>query len=981
MPESDSNASPSWQRVDAALDELLATPPEGRPALIERLAAGDTVMARELSSLAARLDEDHGLLDQPALRLLSGDPPSLNEECLGLVTGTRLGPWRVLELIGRGGMGEVYRAERADGQFDMQVAIKLIRVDTPYQDARFRSERQILARLDHPGISRLLDGDVTADGRPYMVMEFVQGQQIVSWCRETGAGLEQRLSLFAEVCDAVAYAHRNLVVHRDLKPANVLVTPEGRPKLLDFGISRLLDTPTGDATRELALTPGYAAPEQFTGAPVTTAADVYTLGLLLHELLCGEPAHPVQRQPLAAAMQQLLPQPAESPSRAAALQASPPVPAKRLAGDLDAIVAKALREAPEQRYASANELRMDLDRFRRQEPVRARPDRLAYRARKFVGRFRVELACTMLAVAALVSVTGYAVMQAQKAQLAARQATAVKEFLLKMLTGEDPGLADGRPPSEATVLQLLDKTSHRMVHELDDQPEVKIELLQTLGSAYETMDRPAQSVALLKQALAMSERADRVPHPREAHLLIMLADAETFAGHFDAAQPWLDRATEVFSALGDRTSSDYARSLTMVSMLLRRAGSAQLPAARDKLLQAVALYRERHSGDEGRTGALMALAQVYRGLDDVPDALRVADEAVAVAAGHGVSPVDVANSHSLRAAIRDVAGDAKGALEDYNEAATGYAAGLGAEHFLTLSNDSLRGQALLRLGREKEGLEALQRSADALGRTRMGSNSHAAAVMRLGVALVGLGLVEQAEPVLQLARALWQQRKDPLQGSPATLALAKALHQRGEEAEARQLLDEVFDVRRKQEHHTVAPLSEVQLTYAQFAFDGARLDEAQREALAALQSAADPGLSDQVRRLRARDLLARVALARGESEAALHLSAELLAAAQAPALAGYNGLRSTVFETRGRVLCASGLADDGRGWLQRALELREPLVDPVDVIIAGTRLALSACLAPDNAAAAERQIHLAHQAYAAHAQVAPYLSAQLPSHR
>ena len=388
-PPTDAAAS-SWARTDAALDELIALPAAQRGAAIARIAGADAGFALELQSLAAQLDGDDELLDRPAADMLAGTAaaPGAPAAPRSLTPGTRLGPWRTDTLLGRGGMGEVYRAARADGQFEQQVAIKLMRLDAVTQAARFRAERQIVARLDHPGIARLLDGDVSADGRPYMVMELVVGHHLIDWCAANAPTLAQRLALFIEVCDAVAYAHRNLVVHRDLKPANVLVTAEGRVKLLDFGIARLLDAPSGEATQELLLTPGYASPEQLSGGAITTAADVHALGLLLHELLCGAPAYAVGKLPLAAAMQQVITQTALAPSRVARELPSPPVPPAQLTGDLDAIVAKALRKEPEQRYASADEMRADVERYRRHEPVLARRGNWRYVAGRMLRRNR-----------------------------------------------------------------------------------------------------------------------------------------------------------------------------------------------------------------------------------------------------------------------------------------------------------------------------------------------------------------------------------------------------------------------------------------------------------------------------------------------------------------------------------------------------------------------------------------------------------------
>ena len=282
-------AATAWARVDAALDRLLDLPPAERDGALARIALEDAGLAAELRPLLAGVAAEDSVLDRPASALLIGGAAPAP----GLAPGTRLGPWAIVETIGHGGMGQVYRGRRADGQFEQEVAIKVARADSAAAWQRFPLERQIVARLDDPGIARLIDGGIADSGQPYMVMELVSGRPISHWCREHRAGLAQRLDLFEAVCEAVAYAHRHLVIHRDIKPSNVMVTGAARVKLLDFGIARLLDAVGAAATAELMLTPAYAAPEQLSNAALSTATDVYALGLLLHELLTGHCAQQV----------------------------------------------------------------------------------------------------------------------------------------------------------------------------------------------------------------------------------------------------------------------------------------------------------------------------------------------------------------------------------------------------------------------------------------------------------------------------------------------------------------------------------------------------------------------------------------------------------------------------------------------------------------------------------------------------------------
>src|SRR5690242_3533093 len=288
--------------------------------------------------------------------------------------GTRLGPWSLLHLIGRGGNGEVYLAVRADGAFRQKVAIKVMHRGAVAEVVRFQVEREILARLEHPGIARLLDGGMHTDGRPYMVMEYVEGLSLTEFCDARKLHLEGRLKLFIEVCTVVAYAHRNFVVHRDLKPRNILVTPDGRVKLLDFGVAKLLDVVGGPASEKTSapLTPDYAAPEQLTGQPITTATDVYALGVVLFELLTSRKPFQNTDVPVAHAVRTVLHESPPAPSRAARLVHNSFVPARLIEGDLDAIVGKCLRKESEHRYDGVAMLQRDIQRYLDSEPVTAR---------------------------------------------------------------------------------------------------------------------------------------------------------------------------------------------------------------------------------------------------------------------------------------------------------------------------------------------------------------------------------------------------------------------------------------------------------------------------------------------------------------------------------------------------------------------------------------------------------------------------------
>jgi eukaryotic-like serine/threonine-protein kinase len=414
-----------WQRIDALLAAALERQAAERSAFLAEACADDPELLRHVERLLAHVDAADSVLGESiaefAATVLGGLQAELDrEELQSLPTNGRMGPYRILDEIGRGGMGTIYLAERADEQFDMRVALKLVKrgMDTDEVLRRFRYERQILARLEHPNIARLYDGGATEDGRPYLVMEYIQGQPVTDYCDTLRLPLSDRLRLFETICGAVQFAHQNLVIHRDIKPSNILVTADGEVKLLDFGIAKLLDPSTPDTTprtrTELRLlTPEYAAPEQFEGGPVTTASDVYTLGIVLYQLLTGR--LPLERRtrraPERASAQRDVERPSSvvqrplplMPGREAALSAeeiaarrgtTPPRLCRQLRGDLDTVVLKALADSPDRRYQSAEQLLADVRRHLRGEPVLARGDSAAYRAAKFVRRHRVVVSFT-----------------------------------------------------------------------------------------------------------------------------------------------------------------------------------------------------------------------------------------------------------------------------------------------------------------------------------------------------------------------------------------------------------------------------------------------------------------------------------------------------------------------------------------------------------------------------------------------------------
>ena len=537
-------------RADRIFAAVLDLEPRARPAYLDVVCAGSPGLRQLVESLLESAQTPDDLLHSGgAFDLASAmgpeDDPATDSDAFG-------GRYRALEEIGRGGMGVVYRAERADGQFEQEVALKVIhRGAGKHAAARFVRERQILAGLAHPRIARLLDGGVTPSGQPYLVMELVEGRTIDRWCREEEPTLEQRIELMEQVCGAVQAAHQHLVVHRDLKPSNILVTDEGEVKLLDFGIAKLLegaaaDDPGVTHTGGQVMTPQYASPEQYRGDAITVASDVYQLGLVAYEVLSGRRPFELADVSPVEAVRRICVEPPEAPSLGAASRER----RRALAGDLDAIVLQALHKDPAQRYRSADQMRRDLVRHRSGRPVTARPDRLGYRLGKFARRHRWPLAATTAVVALLVGlVTTFTLRlaeerdrtreQAIEAETERRHAEEVASFLQGLFEGSNP--AANSQGETLTIREVLDRGAER-VEQLADQPATQARLMATIGHIDHVLGNWERARDLLWRSLELREREPETDPSDLAQTLDRLASIEMKLGDPEASFGLLERA-------------------------------------------------------------------------------------------------------------------------------------------------------------------------------------------------------------------------------------------------------------------------------------------------------------------------------------------------------------------------------------------------------------------------------------------------------
>jgi eukaryotic-like serine/threonine-protein kinase len=523
-----------WKVVSPYLDRAMDLDEDQRAAWLELLHEHDTDLARDLEQL---LDERRTVLDEGFLEetaLLTIGKRSL--------AGYTVGAYKLVAPIGQGGMGTVWLAERSDGRFEGRAAVKLLNLSLmgagPSRgEERFKREGSLLARLTHPNIGRLIDAGVAPSGQPYLILEYIDGLPIDGYCDQHGLDVDDRIRLFLDVLAAVAHAHANLVVHRDLKPSNVLVSADGHVKLLDFGIAKLLQSEDCTIlTREggAALTPGFAAPEQVTGSEVTTATDVYSLGVLLYLLLGGQhPAGSGFKSPadLVKAivdtdpprLSETVTTSTETPETLvsnAARRASTPDKLRRLLrGDLDTIVAKALKKSAHERYESVTALADDLRRYLAHEPIGARPDTLAYRTTKFARR-HVRGVMAGVAVIGLIAVlvgfyTARLAAERDRARIEAQKSAKVSELMTELMTGADPF----RDKPNPTVRDLLDAGATRVQKELATEPEVLAEMLTAIGRVYLRLNIIDRAQPLLEQALALARSSKGPEHPRQAQTL------------------------------------------------------------------------------------------------------------------------------------------------------------------------------------------------------------------------------------------------------------------------------------------------------------------------------------------------------------------------------------------------------------------------------------------------------------------------------
>ncbi|HLT45085.1 MAG TPA: serine/threonine-protein kinase [Luteimonas sp.] len=899
--------------LDRLFDEALQREGAERAAFLDAATAGQPQLRAQLEELLALCDSPSPALEPGALHD-AGLWPSSGGEADGAGAtpgprpGDRIGAWTLRRELGRGGMGTVFLAERDGDGFTQAGALKLIRTDmgaTTFLE-RFAQERRILAGFNHPGIARLLDGGQDADGRPWLVMDFIQGEPVDRYCDRLRLDLAQRMALFLQVARAVAHAHRHLVVHRDLKPSNILVDADGQAKLLDFGIAKILapaaadaaapDPHTALATR--IFTPEYAAPEQVLGAPATTAVDVYQLGLLLHELLTGRRAFDDAGDALRAsrrALEGVEPPPpsglASDPAACLARGTTPRRLRRLLRGDLDTIVLKALRASPERRYATAQALVEDIVRWRDGRPIQARPESLHYRTGKFVRRHPFGVAGAAASLLLLVAYAVTVTMQADtiarerdRARAEAGKAQQVKALVLRLFENADPQQSGS---AQLSARELLDRGWAGIEAELGDQPEVRIELLDTVAEAYRQLGLHDHAQPLLDAALEAATANAAASPALLPRALRSKGRLRSDQGDHAEAGVLLGRALEAYRALHGTAHADIAETLGDLGLLAFREG--QWAEAEGRYRESLAMRRAlfgnahpevadsldqlgvaiRHQGDYAGAEPLLAqalalrrrllppqhphlarslsnLALVRQDLGRYEEAEALYREAIALMVhSHGERHHRVATIRNNLARVLQVRGDHAGAIALLRQALEIRREAFGERHPIVALNLNDLGRLLADAGDASAAAAAYRQALDAYPADHPWRS---ATVFNLGL------LAEQAGDLAEAERhyrdALEAQRRDYGQDHDRVGTdlnrLGVVLQRQGRLDEAEDTLRQSLAIYRKRLPAAHPRLAQVQLPLGELLLARGRQAEAGpllREAHASLQAAfgdADP---------------------------------------------------------------------------------------------------------------------------------------------
>lgn len=874
-----------FERINALLERALERPENERVAWLESVCGDDTDILREVQELLTFDAEQTGGL-RAAVQSVAAE---LDADDKTRYVGQAVGRFRITAKLADGGMGSVFLAEHTASDFDQQVAIKLLpkhRLDTTAA-RRFVEERRILAGLDHPNIARMIDGGTLPDGVPYIVMDYVQGDTIDHYCQRQSLGNDAVVDLALKLCDAVQYAHRKLVIHRDIKPSNVLVDQRGEPRLLDFGIAKLLTEDVNDPEMTRAdqriMTPMYASPEQIEGQPITTAADVYGLGLLLYRLLTGTmPYQPTGDTPRELA-QAILSQPPETPSAAVATgtrdmaagntERRARLQQRALRGELDTILLTALQKSPERRYASVAALAEDLRRFRKGRPILARRDSPLYVARKFVARHRLPVGLVTAAAVGAMALATYYTVQLRVAKDTAEQTAG---FLAGIFEASDPYRQNRE---DLTVAGLLEAGIGRLDGDESLSPLVRARLLTTIALVQRNLGNPERAETLALQALALAnEHAgpndDEVIAPLHA-----LSKIKITAGEYPGARAFAERMLKVADSAHGRESEAAARATQELSVLAYRQGD--IDAMGDWAKKTYAIRKKVFPpNDMANAVGATSLGLYHWQAGDLAKAREYYAESARIQEAQPQrNELQYANLlHNLALLNNDTG--------DYAEAAEVYARSIAIRKALAAEADPILPMSLYamahtqaRLGNQPEAhrtfLDAVQRQAAVAGREKP---MVAYALTGHGMLLEEMGAQEPSAVLLNEAeRIQGVVFSEPHQDMAATwIGLSRLASRAGEYDRARQLVNDAIELRTRMEGaddfgtlRAYNALGRVEFASGNWS----AAESALRHALDQLTAAAE---GDHPFAVEARSWLGRVRLERGDAEGAIALLREAL---------------------------------------------------------------------------------------------------------
>jgi eukaryotic-like serine/threonine-protein kinase len=948
----------SWATISKLLDEMLEIPRESRADWLQSLGpehADFLPTLREMIAAEASLGPDSFLNTLPHLNTETQLDPPFHPHS---VSGSSIGPYRLLRELGQGGMGTVWLAERPESEIKRPVALKLpiLSLHNSSVAERFGRERDILAQLTHPNIARLYDAGVTDQGQPYLALEYVEGEKFTTYCDHRTLDLKSRLGLFLQVLRAVQYAHTNLIVHRDLTPANMLVTNEGEVRLLDFGIAKLLTEGEAHETELTriggrALTLDYASPEQIAGETITTASDVYSLGVIFFELLTGERPYKLKRGTRSAIEEAILAADPARPSQiavddaqAAARSSTPGKLSRALHGDLDSIALKALQKQPGARYATADAFAQDIERYLAGEAVLAQPESALYRARKFVRRNKLSVGLVAAVVVSLSIGLSVALWQAHVARIQTRTAQAVQNFLLDIFRANSSAHPDPLKARQTTARDLLDAGAKQIDSALSDAPQAKLDVFETMFFLYNDLGLKEQGVQLAKKRVALARSVYGPNHPEVARALVDLALNIGESSSVNDRPALLKEAGSILDRNRDFKSETRAGYyFAMASVLVH----VDLDRSADYARQAIQLYRAYPPSNE-MAAALNALGQVEVDRGHYREGIAALSEAVGI-----ITSLQGESRHSLPALYAYLA-ENQYFLFDFPAAEQNYRLSLatarslkGEEHEDVIQTKYRLGSFLVLTSRPQEGLKLGQEAVELALRTKGPEEVFHTPMVRdgYGSGLIRYGRVEEGLiPISQALEVRRRAKRVQIRDFASFLdEMAIGETELGHYQQATALLDEGFAI------HTAvgdaapsARLSDAIMARSRLLVATGHVEDAR----ATLESIPKPSGLSTFAALDRTLAESEIALADGRTDEAIQYAGEMRRWLEASSMRSYfKRYEAPAALDEGKGLLLAGRTPEALPLLQRAVQLGSQIYDPdQSPQLADSQIALGTCL-------------------------------------